>query len=540
MAARILSGIQIAEQNGPGHAVMRASTGVTAFVGRTLKGPVNQAVSIANFADFQRIFGGLWQPSTLSYAVEQFFDNGGTAAVVVRVANGGRPPTMVLGSGASALSLTGLIPGSREHLRASVDHDGIGANETDRFNLVVQRVRGANSELVEDQEIFRRVSVRPESGRYVVDAVAESRMVRVTGRIPTERPGITPAEEAGGVIGYVCANNDGDDGAPLTDYDVIGSAQTSTGLFALQGAVQFNLLCIPPLGRDQDVGASTLLVAAKFCRERHALLVVDPPQAWTNASQAIDGMRDWPFRADNAVMYFPRMIATDRLRGRPEIFASCGAVAGMLARADAASPLWSPIDHDEVLLRHGFRAACSVSDAERARLSQCGINTLSSVRVAHNLHTVARTLATGNTAATDWRYLAPRRLAQFIAQSIEQGTRWVLFAGNTPETWRRAQMQVLEFLSSLDDEGAFPGSLPGEGFFAICDARLNDPAADPQVMQLLYGYAGARAGEMHSFLVTHGGGRSGVRSAAANRYTTSGRRVGEEIEAGLLRGLQDR
>ena len=519
---------------------MRASTGVTAFVGRTLKGPVNQALTVTSFTEFQRLFGGLWQPSTLSYAVEQFFDNGGKTAVIVRVANGGRPPTMVLGSGASALALTGLIPGSREHLRASVDHDGIGANETDRFNLVVQRVRGANSELVEDQEIFRRVSVRPESGRYVVDAVAESRMVRVTGLAPTERPGITPADHPGGVVGYVSANNDGDDGAPLTDYDVIGSAQTGTGLFALHGAIPFNLLCIPPLGRDQDVGASTLLVAAKFCRERHALLIVDPPQAWTDPARAVDGMRDWPFRADNAVMFFPRMITQDRLRGRPESFASCGAVAGMLARADAASPLWSPIDHDEVLLRPGFRAACSVSEAERARLSQCGINTLSSVRVPHSLHTVARTLATGNTAATDWRYLAPRRLAQFVAQSIEQGTRWMLFAPNSPQTWQRAERQVAEFLAELDAEGAFPGSLPGEGFFAICDARLNDPSVEPPAMHLLYGYAGARAGEMHSFLVTHGGGESRVRSAAANRYTTAGRRVGEEIEAGLLKGLQDR
>src|SRR5437016_11290343 len=55
----------------------------------------------------------------------------------------------------------------------------------------------------------------------------------------------------------------GDDGGPLTDYDVIGSATAGTGLFALQGASEFNMLCIPPLTRERDVGLSTLLLAAR-------------------------------------------------------------------------------------------------------------------------------------------------------------------------------------------------------------------------------------------------------------------------------------
>jgi len=50
---------------------------VTAFVGRALRGPVNRPVALGNFADYQQVFGGLWQPSMLSYAVEQFFENGG-------------------------------------------------------------------------------------------------------------------------------------------------------------------------------------------------------------------------------------------------------------------------------------------------------------------------------------------------------------------------------------------------------------------------------------------------------------------------------
>ncbi len=62
-----------AQELRPPASIKRVATAVTAFVGRTLKGPVNQPISIASFNDYQRVFGGLWQPSPLSYAVEQYF-----------------------------------------------------------------------------------------------------------------------------------------------------------------------------------------------------------------------------------------------------------------------------------------------------------------------------------------------------------------------------------------------------------------------------------------------------------------------------------
>jgi hypothetical protein len=66
-----------AEQPGSIRVIARAATSIAAFIGRALKGPVNEPVPIRSFADYTRVFGGLWQPSTLSYAVEQFFENGG-------------------------------------------------------------------------------------------------------------------------------------------------------------------------------------------------------------------------------------------------------------------------------------------------------------------------------------------------------------------------------------------------------------------------------------------------------------------------------
>ena len=162
-----LSNIVVTEGPGADNAIVRRPTAVTAFVGRALRGPVNRAVAVRSFAEFQHVFGGLWQPSTLSYAIEQFFENGGQVALVVRVVNGGAPATITLPCGDDTLTLAALSPGSREMLRASVDYDNIGANEPDRFNLVVQRVRAHGSERIEDQEIFRRLSVVPGTTRYV-------------------------------------------------------------------------------------------------------------------------------------------------------------------------------------------------------------------------------------------------------------------------------------------------------------------------------------------------------------------------------------
>jgi phage tail sheath protein FI len=528
-------GVELAEQGGAAPAIARVSTATAAFVGRTLKGPVNQPVLVAGFAEFQHHFGGLWQPSTLSYALEQFFENGGQRAYVVRVANGARPPTITLRSAAGPLTLIGVNPGSREYLRASVDYDGIAESEPDRFNLVVQRVRSAGSELIQDQEIFRRVSILPKSGRWIPDVLAESALVRVLGAPPAQRPERSAGGPGGSAIGYTVSNPDGDDGGPITDYDVIGSAIERTGLFALRTG--FNFLCIPPLAREQDVGSSTLLVAARFCRERHAMLIVDPPVSWVSPRTALDALRTWPFRSDSAVMYFPRVQAFDRLRGRVETFASCGAAAGMIARCDEIWPVWAAAETDDAVLRPGLRPAVPVSEGERARLVQAGINVLASVRSSYRGGMSPRTLAAGGSGSSDWKYLSARRLALFVAASIEQGTRWVLLEPNTEVTWEQARTQVDSFLTSLAEGGAFSGASTEESHFVICDERVNRPATIAEgKFNLLFGFATSKPGEFDTWLVTHQAAGGRVRPVSVNRLATSRQRVGWEIETSILRG----
>lgn len=539
MAEPFDSHFKDAEQPGSIRVIARAATSIAAFIGRALKGPVNEPVPVRSFADYTRVFGGLWQPSTMSYAVEQFFDNGGRCAIIVRVVNGAKPPTLTLPTvSGNKLTLRGVGAGSREFLRASVDYDGIDGREPDRFNLVVQRVRTAGSEQIEDQEIYRRLSVNPGTDRFIADTLLESRLVRVQGSVPAERPARTPPAACGAVIGYTPSNPDGDDGGPITDYDLIGSAQSGTGIFALQAAPDINLLCIPPLTRDQDIGLSTLLVAGRFCRERRAMLIIDPPSTWSSSAAALDGMRHWPFRSEDAALYFPRIVAFDRLRGRFEMFAPCGVAAGMIARCDETWPVWSPAEGDDAVLRPGIRPAWNVSLADRARLMNAGINLLSSVRVPPRYAASPRTLASGAAAVSDWRYLSARRLALFVMTSIERGTRWMMFERNTESTWTRARAQVEAFLESLYAEGAFVGRTGEEGYFVVCDERINTTETiRAGKFNLAFGFAASKPGDYHVFLVTHCPAGSRTRPITMNRFANYSPSVDEEINSSILRGL---
>jgi hypothetical protein len=249
-------------------------------------------------------------------------------------------------------------------------------------------------------------------------------------------------------------------------------------------------------------------------------------------------MRHWPFRSEDAAMFYPRIVAFDRLRGRFELFAPCGVAAGMIARCDANWPVWAAAEGDDAILRPGHRPAWAVSLADRARLINAGINLLQSVRIAPKYQASPRTLAQGAAAVSDWRYLSARRLALFVMTSIERGTRWMLFERNAQSTWTLARAQVEAFLESLYAEGAFVGRTGEESYFVVCDGRINN---DEQVragrINLAFGFAASKPGEYHAFLVTHQPSGSRTRLITVNRFCNFSPSVDEEIESSILRGL---
>lgn len=80
-------GVYIEEISSGVRTITGVATSITAFIGRAKRGPVNEPTTVNGFADFERIFGGLWQKSRLGFAVRDFFLNGGGQAVIVRLFN---------------------------------------------------------------------------------------------------------------------------------------------------------------------------------------------------------------------------------------------------------------------------------------------------------------------------------------------------------------------------------------------------------------------------------------------------------------------
>ena len=136
-------GVYIEEIPSGVRTIVGVATSITAFVGRAVSGPSNQPVLINSFADFDRQFGGLDGDYPLSYAVNDFYQNGGSQAIIVRVA--------ASTSTAATLSVNGLnlIASSAgtwgNNLTATTDNMNItdqlakslGLTTADLFNLTV-------------------------------------------------------------------------------------------------------------------------------------------------------------------------------------------------------------------------------------------------------------------------------------------------------------------------------------------------------------------------------------------------------------------
>src|SRR5829696_10138433 len=78
-------GVYIQELEPDVRTIRGVATSITAFVGRARRGLIDEPVRVQGFGEFIRLFGGLWDESTMSYAVSHFFVNGGGDALIVRV-----------------------------------------------------------------------------------------------------------------------------------------------------------------------------------------------------------------------------------------------------------------------------------------------------------------------------------------------------------------------------------------------------------------------------------------------------------------------
>lgn len=376
------------------------STFVTAFIGRALRGKVNDPVRIRSFAEYELEFGGLWVESMLGYAVHQYFLNGGSEALIVRV-------------------------------------------------------------------------------------------------------------------------GDGADGCAITDEDITGSGLEAdqAGLWALEKADLFNILCIPPLTHTKDIDpAATLLPALAYCRARRAMLIVDPPSRWNLPADVMDassGLASLGLQgedATNAAIYFPRVLLPDPLNeNQPATFAPCGMVAGIYARTDALRGVWTTPAGRDASLRGVLEPAQRLTDTDNELLNSLGVN---GIRLFPSPESAVvwggRTLSGADRLASEWKYVAVRRLGLYIEESVIRGTRWAVFEPNDQRLWSQLRLQVDAFMHGLFREGAFQGPVPRDAYFVRCggDTMTQDDIEQGR-LNIMIGFAPLKPAEFIIIRIQHLVGGSG-------------------------------
>ena len=172
-------GVYIQEVPSGVRTITGVATSIAAFVDYFKRGPLNKAVQVFNLGDFERIFGGLDRSSEASYAVQQFFLNGGTQAWIVRVASGDfRASAAEIGAsigGASIFTVEASDPGVwGDNLQIQI----MRASATS-FNLIVSEYSSGANRIVVRQEVFRNLT--PANVQAIVnDAITGSKLIRVT------------------------------------------------------------------------------------------------------------------------------------------------------------------------------------------------------------------------------------------------------------------------------------------------------------------------------------------------------------------------
>ncbi|MBL8072707.1 MAG: hypothetical protein JNM35_16665, partial [Nitrospira sp.] len=136
-------GVYIEELPSGVRTITGVATSITAFVGYTARGLDHRASRILSFADFERAFGGLAADSEVSYAVQQFFNNGGSQAYVVRVPKNDAVAGKITlkdgdqGGSKQALIVTALSKGAwANNVIVDVDYGAVGS-DAKAFNLTI-------------------------------------------------------------------------------------------------------------------------------------------------------------------------------------------------------------------------------------------------------------------------------------------------------------------------------------------------------------------------------------------------------------------
>jgi phage tail sheath protein FI len=273
------------------------------------------------------------------------------------------------------------------------------------------------------------------------------------------------------------------------------------------------MLILPPYGpQENPSGAIDLDLtysgiwadALAFCDAERAMLLVDPPSpaiwideptaylAVTAAAPAIDNVRD-----PNSVLYYPWLQCIDPLiNNRTRYFAPSASAAGVMARIDGTRGVWKSPAGEEATLSGVAALQYPLTNDENGDLNPLAINCLRTFPIIGSVVWGARTLDGADAQASQWKYLAVRRMALFIESSLYSGTNWAVFEPNDDPLWSELRLNVGTFMRNLFRQGAFQGATPQQAYFVKCDSDTTTQTdIDNGVVNILVGFAPLKPAE---------------------------------------------
>jgi uncharacterized protein len=223
-------GVYIQELPSAVHTITGVATSIAAFVGYTARGIDNRAQAVYSFSDFERLYGGLASNSEVSYAVQQFFNNGGTQAYVVRTpmhypTSGTPVPYAEVAIASGELTFSALSSGqwANNQLLVDVDVQGldlsVATGDPLAFNLTIADLMDGAS------EYFPSVTLNSAAQNFVAAVVNDPDNGSQLVSVKTNLPSTPTALAVTGILGTALTIT----GAGSVDASLGGGTATATG-----------------------------------------------------------------------------------------------------------------------------------------------------------------------------------------------------------------------------------------------------------------------------------------------------------------------
>src|SRR5689334_3090796 len=457
------------------------STSTAGFLGVTLRGPDEPHFN-TGFEEFKRLYGGHMSidQSTLAFAIDGFFKNGGQRCFVGRIT---APDAVVMSAVHDGkIEFRAIGPGAwGNHIAAKSEAATLAppAGEPPRFKLTVMywdqvpplpivdptvaaNITNVNRREPTLLEVYDNVSVLSTSVDFFETTVnTSSSLIRVD-HIDAAIPPTTPAVRALDMLGTNGA--DGQQAVGKTDY--VGSPKPNfppdntsykTGLAGFEQIDEIAIVVAPDYERIDENFEDIIAHCARM-RDRFAITHSKRTDTLANI-QGIDPPPDTTF----AAFYFPWIKVYNPLIFQDSLVPPSGHIAGIYAKTDIERGVFKAPANEVVVGARSLQFQITKQDQDF--LNPKGVNCIRVFPGRGILLWGARTCSRN----TLWKYVSVRRYFLYVGESIDEGTQWVVFEPNDERLWARVNQTITQFLITEWRNGALMGTKPAEAFFVKVD-----------------------------------------------------------------------